>query len=166
LAAAIVVAATTIVTVRFFVDPPLGAVQRPQAVVVLGGYGPRLQRGLAVARATHVHNLVVSIPPGPRTQTCPRTTAELHVTCFVPDPQSTQGEARTIGTVARHHGWRRLVIVAGTTQVVRARLRIDRCYDGEMAFSGVDPTGLFAWVREVVYDEVAMMKAVVWQWGC
>ncbi len=35
-----------------------------------------------------------------------------------------------------------------------------------MAFSGVDPAGPVQWIRDVVYDQVAMAKAVLWQWGC
>ena len=167
-AIAVVIVVVGSATVRFFVYPPLGAVARPQAVVVLDGYdpGPRLQRGLALARQDRVHQLVVSIPPGPRTPSCPPPTPTLQVTCFVPKPQSTQGEARAIAAFARVYGWHRLVVVSGTTQVTRASVRIGRCYHGQAAFSGVDPSGPAAWVYDVLYDEAAMVKAFVWQWGC
>lgn len=163
---AALVAAAAIVTTRYFVRPPLGAVSRPQAVVVLDGYGPRLERGLALARRLHVHRLVVSIPPGPRTPFCPPPTRTLQVTCFVPKPQSTQGEARAVAAFARVYGWRRLLVVAGTTQVTRASVRIGRCFRGQVAYAGVDPHGPVEWGYEVLYDEAAMVKALVWQRSC
>jgi hypothetical protein len=159
----ILVVAYAVVTVVFFVSPDLGTVSRPQAVVVLGGYGNRLARGLAVARADDVRT--VELSTGNTEAACPRVAVvDLH--CFAPNPASTQGEARAIAAMARQHHWDRLLVVAGTTQVTRARLRIGRCYNGQMAFSGVDPVGPFRWVGEVVYDQIAMVKAVVWQWGC
>lgn len=158
----VLLAAEVVVTAVFFVAPSTGALRRASAVVVLGGYGNRIIRGLQVARAEHVSTLVVSVGGS---RQCPRL-AKPRVICFRPDPFSTQGEARAIGRLARLHGWRRLDVVAGTTQVSRARLRIGRCYDGVLGMVGVDPTGLFGWVHFVAYDEAAMVKALVWQWSC
>ncbi|HEY5244786.1 MAG TPA: hypothetical protein VIJ60_03895 [Acidimicrobiales bacterium] len=160
---AVLVVAYVVVTVVFFVSPDFGTVSRPQAVVVLGGYGDRFAHGLAVARADHVDT--VELSTGNTEAACPKVTGiDLH--CFAPHPASTQGEARAIAAMAEQHHWDRLLVVAGTTQVTRARLRIGRCYGGQMAFTGVDPAGPFQWIRDVVYDQVAMAKAVLWQWGC
>ena len=163
--AACVLALAAIVTERGFVRPPLGSVRHPQAVVVLDGYGAqaRVRRGFALARSDHVRFLVVSIAPGPY---CPRSPQGLQVVCFVPDPQSTQGEARAVARIAGAHHWARLLVVAGTTQIARARLRLDRCFEGRMAFSGVDPAGLLGWLHYVAYDEAAMLKAELWQRQC
>jgi len=149
-----------VVTVVFFLRPSLGSVSRPQAVVVLGGYGDRLAQGVAEARAHPGSVLEVSVP-GP----CPRV-AGMAVHCFRPDPQSTQGEARAIAHLASAHHWDRLLVVAGTTQVSRADLRIGRCYHGEMAFADVDPQGIGSWLHFIAYDQAALAKAVAWQWGC
>lgn len=160
---AVLVVAYVVVTVVFFVSPEFGTVSRPQAVVVLGGYGDRFARGLAVARADHIGTVELSI--GNTEAACPKVSGvDLH--CFAPHPASTQGEAHAIAVIARQHHWDRLLVVAGTSQVTRARLRIGRCYDGQMAFTGVDPEGLFHWIHDIVYDQVAMVKAVAWQWGC
>ncbi|HVX22479.1 MAG TPA: hypothetical protein VHB02_14095 [Acidimicrobiales bacterium] len=161
-AVAVLLVAYAVVTVVFFVRPDLGTVRRPQAVVVLGGYGDRLQRGIAVAHAHHVPVLELS---GYGPEECP-VEPGLQVRCFIPHPRSTQGEARAIAAIARTRHWDRLLVVAGTTQVSRARLRIDRCYRGQTAFADLDPTGFGAWVHFVAYDQAAMVKALVWQWGC
>jgi uncharacterized SAM-binding protein YcdF (DUF218 family) len=160
---AVLVVAYVVVTVVFFVSPDFGTVSRPQAVVVLGGYGDRFAHGLAVARADHIDT--VELSTGNTEAACPKV-AGIDLHCFAPHPASTQGEARAIAAMARQHHWDRLLVVAGTTQVTRARLRIGRCYGGQMAFSGVDPAGLLPWIHDIVYDQVAMAKAVLWQWGC
>lgn len=151
------------VTVAVFIKPDLGSVRHPQAVVVLGGYGARVDRGVQVAHADHVPTLVVSSsnPAG-----CPHHYEGLVFECFAPHPASTQGEGRAIARLARANHWNRLLVVAGTSQVARARLRIERCYGGQVAFAGVDPSGIKAWLYSIAYDQAAMLKAIVWQWGC
>lgn len=163
----VLLVAYAVVTVLFFVRPDLGSVRRPQAVVVLGGYGDRLARGVAVARADHVRLLEISGdgPVGHGSSRCPIEKG-LVVRCFTPTPRSTQGEARAIAALARVHHWDRLLVVAGTTQVSRARLRIDRCYHGQVAFADIDPVGFSGWFHELAYDQAAMVKALLWQWGC
>jgi hypothetical protein len=151
------------VTIAFFVEPPLGAVPHAQAVVVLDGYGNRDARGLAIARVDHIRTVAVSWPPY---SSCPAPRPGLRILCFVPHPVSTQGEARAVARLARQHGWTRLIVVVGTTQVVRARVRLERCYAGRLALSGVDPAGFFSWLYEIAYDQAALLKALVWQRGC
>jgi hypothetical protein len=160
---AVLVAGYAAVTAVFFVEPTLGSVARAQAVVVLGGYGNRDARGFAIARADHVRTVAVSWPPR---SWCPPQQPGLKVLCFVPKPASTQGEARAVARLARAHHWKRMIVVAGTTQVARARLRLGRCYSGQVAFSGVDPPGLFSWLYEIAYEQAAFVKALVWQYGC
>lgn len=150
-------------TLAFFVYPATGQVRQPQAVVMLDGYGNRLARAEMLARHDHVANLAVSDPPY---GTCPAATAQLHVYCFHPTPVSTLGEARAVASLARQHHWTRLLVVAGTTQIERARLRLERCVTVQMAFSGVDPGGFFQWLGQIAYGEAAMVKALIWQTSC
>lgn len=156
-------AAYLAVTVAFFVKPPLGSVTHPQAVIVLDGYGNRDARGFAVARAAHVHTVAVSWPPY---ATCPSPQAGLRVLCFVPKPASTRGEARSVGRLARAHHWKSLIVVAGTTQVVRARLYLDHYFSGRLAFSGVDPTGITGWLYQIAYGQGGFVKALFCRGGC
>lgn len=157
------VAAYLAVTVAFFVKPPLGSVIHPQAVVMLDGYGNRDARGFSVARAVHVYTVVVSWPPY---ATCPSPPADLRVLCFVPKPASTRGEARSVGQLARAHHWKSLLVVAGTTQVVRARLYLDHYFSGRLAFSGVDPTGITGWLYQIAYGQGGFVKALFCRAGC
>ncbi|MGH8987073.1 MAG: YdcF family protein, partial [Acidimicrobiales bacterium] len=163
LAVAVLVAGYLTVTGVWFVAPPLGTVAHPQAVVVLGGYGNRVARGFEIALRDGAGTVAVSRPSR---SWCPPGPPGVDVVCFVPDPLSTRGEARAVARLARAHHWSRLVVVAGTTQVVRARVRLERCFSGQLAFSGVDPSGVLSWAYEVFYDQAALAKALVWQYGC
>jgi hypothetical protein len=151
------------VTVAYFVQPTLGRVAHPQAVVVLDGYGNRDSRAFAVAQADHVRTVAVSWPPY---ASCPAPRPHVRVLCFVPHPASTRGEAHAVARLARAHGWTRLLIVAGTTQVARARLYLERCYSGRLAFSGVDPEGLRSWMYQIAYGQGGLAKAIVSGGGC
>ena len=86
---AVLLAAYVAITVAVFVEPTLGLVTHPQAVVVLDGYGNRDARGLAIARADHVRTVAVSWPPY---ESCPAPQSGLRILCFVPNPVSTQGK--------------------------------------------------------------------------
>jgi hypothetical protein len=160
---AVVVAAYAAVSVAFFVRPTLGSVAHPQAVVILQGYGTRDSRGLALARADHIGTVAVSWPPYTK---CPASSPGLRVLCFRPRPVSTQGEAAAVGRLALAHGWDRLLVVAGTTQVVRAGVRLGRCTSARLEFSPVDPNGIGSWLYEIAYDQAALVKALVWQRSC
>ena len=64
------------------------------------------------------------------------------------------------------HHWDRVIVVMPTTQATRARLRIGRCYPGQVLEVGVQPPGFWAWVRGIAYEWPALMKALVLQPGC
>ncbi len=59
--------------------------------------------------------------------------------CFRPDPYSTQGEARWIATEAGRRGWDSIVVVTSTYHVRRARMVVERCYEGRLAVVGAEP---------------------------
>jgi len=62
--------------------------------------------------------------------------------------------------------WHRVIVVMPTTQATRARLRIGRCYPGQVLEVGVQPAGFWAWVRGIVYEWGALAKALVLQPSC
>ncbi|MGH9028294.1 MAG: YdcF family protein [Acidimicrobiales bacterium] len=160
---AVLLAAYAGVSVAFFVEPTLGAVAHPQAVVVLRGYGGRVTRAFAIARAQYTQTVAVSFPP---CTSCPAPQPGLRIRCFVPRPPTTQGEARAVARLARIHQWNRLVVVAGTTQVVRARVYLEHYYAGRVAFSGVDPVGFSSWLYQIAYGQIGFLKALVCPGGC
>lgn len=164
-AVAVVLVAVAAIDVRLFVVPRSDPPARSDAFVVLGGdtFTIRLKAGLALAREYPDTMLVVSTPG--RTP-CPRTKAPRgRLICFVPDPSTTQGEARAAARLAGAHGWTSMTVVTTADQVWRARLRFARCWDGDLRVVQA-PTSWWIRLREVPYEMGATVKAEVFQRGC
>jgi len=95
--------------------------------------------------------------PGPKTGT---------LTCFVPEPRTTRGEARTVADLARRHQWHHVILVTSTYHVERSRLLFERCFPGTVQL--VSPTvdiGASRWAFQAVYQSAAFVKAAV-DGGC
>jgi uncharacterized SAM-binding protein YcdF (DUF218 family) len=132
--AAVVVVGVALVAInlRLFVFPPSTTPAHADAVVVLaGGNGERLDKGLDLMQQGVAPNLVVSTGPN---ELC-STHHDYAVFCFLPDPDSTRGEAEAIGRLADQHGWRHLVLVTSDYHATRARLLLERCYSGKLDVS-------------------------------
>ena len=154
-------------TLRLFVFPDLNSPSRADAIVVLGGNGAGpFDEGVALARAGDAPTIVFSLVPAYRCEPSLLHLPAERVLCFRADPQTTQGEARSIAHLAAVHHWHRVIVVMPTPQATRARLRIGRCYGGQVLEVGVSPPGFWAWMRELVYEWGALMKALVLQRGC
>ena len=155
--------AAAAVDMRLFVFPERDlSPTHADAIVVYGGPGERTERAWELADQGHASTVVVSVPD-PRSCTHERATVvEL---CYTPDPATTRGEAQAVAAMARDRGWNDLIIVAGTTQVTRLRLRQGRCFDGNLQVVAVrEPLGpfLYRWV----YEHGALVKALVLQRSC
>lgn len=165
----VVVLAFVASTVRLFVFPDVNAPERSNAIVVLGGNGAGpFDEGVALARQHFAPTLVLSLVAG---YSCRHLTSlpevpTAHLLCFRAEPQTTQGEGRAIAHLAAVHHWHRVIVVMPTTQATRARLRIGRCYPGQVLEVAVTPPGFWAWVRGIVYEWPALMKALVLQPTC
>jgi uncharacterized SAM-binding protein YcdF (DUF218 family) len=125
----------TIAAAALFVWPPRHPASRADAVVVLaGGRGPRLAKGLELVRRGVAPVLVVSdgwSPTWPEAnRLCAGRPAPVSVACFHPAPYSTRGEAEAFARLAAQRGWRSVVVVSSRYHLVRARLLFERCYDG------------------------------------
>jgi uncharacterized SAM-binding protein YcdF (DUF218 family) len=151
-------------TVVLFIYPSTNAPRRSNAIVVLGGPGPRVEKGIALARAGYAPYLAISVSNRP-TQ-CPPAPHGVTVICFIPHPLTTQGEARAVATLAQEHHWSRIIVVASVPQTTRARIRLDRCYRGTMLFDPASPGAFGEWVRSVFYEWGALIKALTLQRGC
>jgi uncharacterized SAM-binding protein YcdF (DUF218 family) len=120
-----------------FVWPPSESTAPAHAgvVVVLSGDKRRLPPALALIRRGVAPVLAISTVE--RTRHWPlaeRLCAAgryrgARVLCFDAVPFSTQGEARTIGRLARVRDWASIVVVTSTFHVTRAKLLFDRCAD-------------------------------------
>jgi uncharacterized SAM-binding protein YcdF (DUF218 family) len=155
----VLVVAGIVVTLRLFVWPATDPVGHADAVVVLaGGEGERLDRGLELMRDGVAPTLVLSFgPPG----LC-RGGAAFDVVCFTPSPETTRGEAEAIGNLARTRGWSRLVVVTSTPHVTRARMLVDRCYDGSLAVTAAAPhAGLPGWLGQIAHEWGGLADAVI-----
>ena len=154
------------VSAWLFVFPSTGMPARVGAIVVLGGDGDRLDRGLQLAGDGRAPYLVLSrglpwIPPG----LCQGRVGQAQVICFQPDPDTTQGEARGASQLARQYGWKSMVLVTTQDQVWRAHLRFQRCYSGRI-YGVALPVSLGHWPYAIAYQWAGTLKAETNQRGC
>ncbi len=156
------VVALVLVDLRLFVFPRVDEPRAADAIVVYAGPGDRITRAWELADRGLANFVVVSIAD---TDDCEPERPTVTQLCFTPDPATTRGEAEAVAAMARRRGWDDLIIVSGTTQVTRIRLRQGRCFDGRVQVVAVrEPLGdfLFRWV----YEHGALVKALVFQRAC
>lgn len=150
------------------VRPQVDPVTHADAVVVLGGsnHDGRVQRGLELVRSGVADELVLSNPyRDPTTltaRTCRSHEPGVQITCFVPEPSTTQGEAEAIAELAQARGWTSVVVVTAVFHISRARWIIERCYDGRLSMTVPDsqPSPL-QWIYQYAYQIGAYAKASV-----
>ena len=85
--------------------------------------------------------------------------------CFDPNPATTQGEAEFAGRLARRYHWRSIALVTTTPQDTRARLRLERCFSGEV-YVVTAPLPAQDWPHALVYEWGATLKALFLQRAC
>jgi uncharacterized SAM-binding protein YcdF (DUF218 family) len=159
IAAISAVGATIIVNLKLFLWPSESGLDHADAIVVLaGGSGERLAKGLAVAREGYAPTLVASAGPD---WLC-NASQPFSVICFSPNPNNTRGEAEAIGRLARERHWTRLILVTSTYHVTRARLLLDRCYPGSVAVALVHPhMGFSGWLGAIRHEWGGIAEAIV-----
>jgi hypothetical protein len=167
----VLVVAFCVMTAVLFVYPDVNPPERSDAIVVLGGHGaPAFDKGVAVAKQGYAPQLVLSLLNWQRCGPYQRYLAvrlpKVKVRCFKSNPQTTQGEARAIEAFAKRFHWTRIIVVVPTTQASRARLRIGRCYSGQVLEVAFTPRGIGEWLMQFAYEWGATFKAVVLQPSC
>jgi hypothetical protein len=164
---AVVVVVVAALTARLFVWPTTDSPQKVGAIFVLGGNGPRNSEGLTLASSGYAPDLVLSVNPMYRPSYCGKTYRGVALVCFSPHPDSTQGEARFIRSFSRAHHRSRIIVVSGRAQTPRARIRVERCYGGQVLM--VPASAPASWpiaVGDVAYEWGALLKAELWQRSC
>ena len=126
-----------------FVWPPQHVPEHADAVVVLaGGRGPRLARGLALVRGGVAPVLVVSDgwaatwPEANRL--CAGRPEPFEVECTHPNPYDTRGEARALTHLAEARGWSSVVVVSSRYHIARAGILFERCFKGSVYTAGTN----------------------------
>ena len=158
-----IIALFLVATAVLFIWPSTNVPRRSDAIVVLGGAGPRVPKGMALARAGYAPYLVISNPNHLR---CPQPPRRTKVICFVPEPSTTQGEARDVAKMAREHNWHQIIVVPDKPQILRARIRFERCFHGTLLLDPAEPAGPFEWVSDLGYEWGALIKTLTLQPGC
>jgi uncharacterized SAM-binding protein YcdF (DUF218 family) len=135
------VLAWAVLAAVLFLWPPRHVPQHADAVIVLAGArGPRLTRGLALARRGVAPVLVISDAWSPTwveaNRLCAGRPAPAPVLCFHPDPYSTRGEARSVARLAANHHWTSVLVVTSRYHIVRAGIIFDRCFGGAVYTEG------------------------------
>ena len=126
------VLAFIVVTAVVLVWPARGMPSRVNAIIMLAGTGDRLATAVSLAREHRAPVLVVSRGRQGYGGPCPPTTPGVKTICFDPDPGDTRGEAEFAGKLARHYGWRSVVLVTTPEQATRARIMMGRCFSGSI----------------------------------
>lgn len=151
-AAAGLLAVFLVATYLLFVSPAADSHPGPaDAVVVLGNFDGRLSRGLELIDEGAAPVLVVS---GGEDDICD-VRAGYEVRCPVPEPFSTQGEARMVRRLAAEEGWESIIVVTSTHHITRARLLFDRCFDGDVQMADAGTT----------YDRGHRPMKILHEWG-
>lgn len=158
-------------TALLFVWPPESAPVRADAVVIFaGGRGERLARAEGLMADGLALNLVVPNGTAPEWPAGNRACSEdrsYELCCPVPDPDTTQGEARATAALAEAKGWSRVIVVTSSYQVTRADLLLGRCFHGETQRVRAQPElSPFDWAKRVAHEWLAWSHAMTIERGC
>jgi hypothetical protein len=154
-------------TARLFIWPDRGMPARVSAIVMMNGPGDRLDTALNLAwhhRAPFVVIARGSAYFGHDSVCAPRI-LHVQVICFDPSPATTRGEAEFAGRLARRYHWQSMVLVTATPQDSRARLRVERCFNGPV-YVMTASLPLPSWPYELAYEWGATVKALIFQPSC
>jgi uncharacterized SAM-binding protein YcdF (DUF218 family) len=152
-------------TARLFIWPTTGVPARVDAIVVPGGPGNRIAAAITLAEQGRARYLVLSqgepVPP----QLCGTRVGAAAVLCFMPDPDTTQGEAEGTARLAKEYGFRSIVLVTTPDQTWRAELRFARCYSDKI-YAVTTPLPKHLWPLMIAYQWAATLKAEVVNRAC
>ncbi|WP_040765927.1 YdcF family protein [Tsukamurella sp. 1534] len=147
-------------------DDPL---RKVDAVIVLGGeHDGREQYGLQIAEAGYARNLVLSDPYGEHDplmrSLCDRTVGEVAITCEVPVPSTTRGEAMFTQRLADRNGWKSVIVISWGYHLPRAEYIFSNCFAGQTVMRAVPryyDYGPADWELIYLYQSFGTAKAAL-----
>lgn len=147
-----------------YVRPQVDPLRPADAIVVLGGTPyERFDVGLDLAQRGYAPQLVISRSTGANDPVMDKYCDggfTFQVSCFEPDPWTTQGEAQEIARRAQQYGWKHIIVVTFTPHVSRARYIIGKCFDGELTMiASPSPSGLRFWSWMYLRQSGGYLKA-------
>lgn len=154
-----------VATARLFVWPDRGMPARVDAIVMLDSPDHPLNVALRLAVRHRAPFLVVSQGTPASGDPCPGNVSGVTLICFHPTPPTTKGEAEFVGRLAGKYHWQSIAVVAITPQASRARLRVERCFPGQV-YVVTAPIRLNTWPYRIAYEWTALAKALVIQRDC
>lgn len=163
---AVVVAALSAATARLFFWPSTSAPTPVDAVVVFGARNSeRLPEGLRLVSEGIAPVLVVMTPPEDRSA-C-RQRPRFEVICRQPEPFTTRGEAQIVAELAEERGWSSVLLVTSVYHVTRAKLLLERCFDGRVDVVATEPRDDFMRrVDKIAHEWAALAGAVTLSRKC
>jgi uncharacterized SAM-binding protein YcdF (DUF218 family) len=135
------------------------------AIVVPGGSGDRIDAAVKLAKADRARYLVLSEGMPIPQQFCGTRIGSAEVLCFMPNPDTTQGEAEGIARLGEKYSFQSIVLVTTPDQLWRAKLRFRRCYSGQI-YGVTTPLPRSLWPKMIVYQWAATVKAVLVNRSC
>ena len=165
IAAAAVILLLAGLTARLFVWPPAGMPDRVDAILMLNTPNDPLPVALQLAREHRARFLVVSQGTVASHYACPAPVPGVKLICFHPSPATTQGEAEFAGRLASKYHWHSVVLVTIPPQDFRARLRLERCFGGQV-YVMTSSLPLRSWPYQIAYEWGATIKALTVQRSC
>jgi uncharacterized SAM-binding protein YcdF (DUF218 family) len=167
---AVVVVLFCAVTARLFIWPDLPPLPgRADAIIELGGAGDPIERdnaALALAREHRAPVLVQStVVAEAGTNRCLPPVPDVTIMCVHAEPNTTRGEAHAIAELAEQHQWDSIILVTTPDHAWRARLRVSRCFPGQV-YVGTAPLPFLSWFGQIPYQWAATTKALTFERDC
>ena len=167
LVALVLVVAFVATTARIFIWPSVPPLpDHADAIIELGGPGDRDAVTIALAEQ-HLAPLVIqsTLEGDAMSDTCLGPIPGVTIECFHADPPTTRGEARYIGERGAAENWGSVIIVTTPDHAWRARLRVERCFPGQV-YVATSPLPKKDWLHQIAYQWAATVKAELFQRDC
>ena len=163
------ISASSVVGYFIYTKSRVDTLRPADAIVVLGGEDDgRVQYAMELARGGLSKNVVLSDwfsgTSKKMARYCATRDPRFTVSCVIPNPPTTRGEALFIRELAALHGWESVLVISWRYHLPRARYIFSQCFDGEIIMRPVPRDydfSLAEWEYTYLYQTVGFAKAVL-----